>query len=1407
MPLRILIADDDARVRRQVSGLLSSRPEWQICGEAADGVDAIKQAKLLNPDLVILDISMPHTNGLDASRHIRKQAPHTKILIVSQHDKSLMLNAALEAGADGYVTKSQAPHELLPTLDAVIHDEVAARLPAGPLAEGAGENGRDAKLNCLLGGGEMGALMRALAWSNTPLGTVETWPQSLRTAISLMLESRFAMVVAWGPEFRFFYNDRYRPVLGASKHPGALGTPAKQVFPEAWPFIGPLFESTRRGESVGLDDVLIPLERYGYLENCYFSLSYSPIRDESGGVGGMLAVVAETTERVQGERRLKTLRDLARRAPEAKTRTQAYSNAAVTLSENPIDVPFALLYRVENDGSHAKLEAAAGLAGGAEASPSQVDLTQADTIGWPLRHALESGQLTVVDDLQARFGVLPGGPYPEPAQTAVLMPLLRPGQPHGDGILVFGVSPRRALDEAYRGFYELAADHVLTAVRNAVAHEEEQQRVERLEELDKAKTVFFSNVSHEFRTPLTLILGPLEETLAQAGDRIPQDQREKLATVYRNSLRLLKLVNSLLDFSRIEAGRVQAVYQPTELATFTVDLASLFRSAMEKAGLNFQVACPPLPEPIYVDRDMWEKILLNLLSNALKYTLQGKVSVRLEAVGKTVELSVEDTGTGIPEDEVPHLFERFHRVVGAQGRTYEGTGIGLALVNELAKLHGGSVRAESTEGKGSRFVVSIPQGSAHLPPERIQEHSAESPSILGAKPYLEEALGWLPELVTAQLPGQSSQPEILPRNQDQAHHSALAGAVLRRILVADDNADMRNYMRRLLGDRYEVVTVADGEAALASAQKHPPDLILADVMMPRLDGLGLLRAVRSDPVLRGKPVILVSARAGEEPVVEGLAAGADDYLAKPFRAHELMARVAAHLAMSRVREEAEDRLRASESRFRLAQAAAQIGTWEWDADRNLSSLSAELHEMFGTDPVDTNSRETWAGRVHPEDWEQVKAQMEVARGDGSMEFDYRYQHPEKGLRWFYCKGRRFSRRGNTGRMFGVVLDVTQRKQTEEALHRVYEELEVRVKERTSELERKNAEAAAQAELLDLVNDAIFVRTTDGRITYWNRGAERLYGWSKAEVLGRTPHEILHTEFPVPFSEIASEVQREGRWIGELGQLRRDGHPIIVASRWTLWSNAEGKQLGYLELNTDITEQRRAEDSLRALTGRLLQMQDEERRRIARELHDSAGQLLVALGMNLAAIEKETLSSKGVKACQDGIDLVQEMSKELRTMSHLLHPPLLDEAGLSSAVRWYVEGFAERSKIPVSLELSPNLGRLSRELETAIFRIVQEGLTNIHRHSGSATAGIKVTLQPNEVRVEVQDRGRGMPARSPRGVTGPFKPGVGIQGMRERVRQLGGRLQIESTPNGTTVLATLPVSSGPEESRLIANVAP
>jgi signal transduction histidine kinase/CheY-like chemotaxis protein len=475
------------------------------------------------------------------------------------------------------------------------------------------------------------------------------------------------------------------------------------------------------------------------------------------------------------------------------------------------------------------------------------------------------------------------------------------------GLLVAGVSARLRLDDLYRSFFELVGAQIATAIANARAYEQERRRAEALAEIDRAKTAFFSNVSREFRTPLTLMLGPLEDLLAAPAEAL-LERRDDLALVHRSGLRLLRLVNTLLDFSRIEAGRIQASYEPVDLQAFTRELASVFRSATDRAGLRLTIDCAALGELVWVDRDMWEKIVLNLLSNAFKFTCEGGITLRMRRENGSAVLLVEDTGTGIPEHEIPRLFERFHRVEGARGRTHEGTGIGLALVQELTKLHGGTVRAQSVLGEGSTFTVTIPLGSAHLPSDQTQAEQTLVSTALGAQPYIMEALRWLPEEDGSYGAESGVERVLLPEQPVLASSSSHAARAT--ILFADDNADMRDYIRRLLSARYDVRTSADGEEALAELRASRPDLLLSDVMMPRLDGFELLRAVRGDPALSNLPVIFLSARAGEEASVEGLEAGADDYLIKPFSARELLARVRANLEMARIRREAERRVAA-----------------------------------------------------------------------------------------------------------------------------------------------------------------------------------------------------------------------------------------------------------------------------------------------------------------------------------------------------------------------------------------------------------------------------------------------------------------------------------------------------------------
>ena len=754
------------------------------------------------------------------------------------------------------------------------------------------------------GGGEMGALMRSIDWSATPLGAVERWPQSLRTAVSICLASDFPMLIWWGPELVKLYNDAYRPILGA-KHPRSMGQRGKECWPEIWHIIGPMLEGVlKEGKATWSENQLLLLERNGYAEECYFTFSYSPIRDESGGVGGVFTAVTETTSHILGERRLRTLREVAASAYNAKTAPDACRLAMDALARNTEDIPFALLYLLEDNGKQARLVSKSGLQLDGPASPALVEISTSDDASqaWPMAQVIRTGQPVLVTDVIDRFGaILMHSPTEAVIHSALVLPIARPGQAEPYGLLIAGTSPLRAFDEEYQGFLTLIARQVAGAVANARTYQEARRQAEELAELDRAKTAFFSNVSHEFRTPLTLMLGPIDDALSDTQHPLSEPHRAQLEIVRRNALRLLKLVNTLLDFSRIEAGRAQAAYEPTALATFTSDLASAFREVIEKAGLRFVVDCPPLPEAIFVDRDMWEKIVLNLLSNAFKFTLKGQITLTQHLIGDHIELVVQDTGPGIAAEELPHIFERFYRVHNTEARTQEGSGIGLSLVSDLVRLHGGTVLASSSIGVGTTFTVTLPIGPEHLPVERLRSTRKLFLAATESTAYIEEAARWLPSQTAA-----LEQTEVTAYIHDKHEENVEKAASIKkiptgRILLADDNADMRDYLSRLLSAYWQVEAVANGTDALRAIEQSTPDLIISDVMMPGLDGFQLLRAVRSDLRSRDIPIILLSARAGEEATIEGLEAGADDYLVKPFSARELLARVAAHMELALMR--------------------------------------------------------------------------------------------------------------------------------------------------------------------------------------------------------------------------------------------------------------------------------------------------------------------------------------------------------------------------------------------------------------------------------------------------------------------------------------------------------------------------
>ncbi|MES2262241.1 MAG: ATP-binding protein [Pseudomonadota bacterium] len=868
----------------------------------------------------------------------------------------------------------------------------------------------------------MAALIRTIDWSQTPLGPLQDWPQSLRTSVSLCLSSTFPILVAWGPEYIQIYNEAYRPICGG-KHPASMGEPFKVCWATALPVVGDKFDRAQQGEGTYIKDQRMFLDRYGYLEEAFMTFSFSPIRDESGDVGGIFHPITETTAQVLNARRTQSLRDLGAAIDGARTVGDIGRQLAMLDEELALDVPFLLFYQLDADAGALHLRGSAGIDAGSALAPA---VTPLDDACWPFASAAASRNPQRVDGLAGRFGDARCGPYDEQPASAMVSALTLPGQQQPFGFLVAGVSACRALDAEYLNFYALLNAVFSTAIGNVTAYEQELRRAEELARIDRAKTAFFSNVSHEFRTPLTLILGPLDDALASDG--LAPAQRRHIETTHRNALRLLKLVNSLLDFSRIEAGRVQATYLAVDLARLTTDIASVFESAMVKGGLAYTLDLPPLGKPVYVDRDMWEKIVLNLLSNAFKFTLAGGVTVTLREHGGMARLSVRDTGSGIPAAELPRVFERFHRIEGASGRSLEGSGIGLALIQELVRLHGGAITARSVQGEGTEFIVDIPLGHAHLPAERIATTETGAPRMSAA--FLEEALRWLPEADSA---GAARAP--------QASSPLQLETARPRILIADDNSDMRGYLKSLLEPHADVTVCGDGEAAFARLLADPPDLLLSDVMMPKLDGFGLIARIRATDALRQLPVMLLSARAGEEAKVEGLQAGADDYLVKPFSTNELLARVRRQVTIARQRQQQQREAASRDAYVRSLIDASPATLWTSDVHGQCTYRSQRWYEFTGRAPG-RDLGAGWLENLHPDDAQRCREIFQQAHAGGMpFSMDYRLRHRDGQYRWAVDAGMpHVDEAGDPAGFVGTVIDIHDRILLQEEQQRLTREL-------------------------------------------------------------------------------------------------------------------------------------------------------------------------------------------------------------------------------------------------------------------------------------------------------------------------------------------------------------------------------
>ena len=1188
--------------------------------------------------------------------------------------------------------------------------------------------------------GQMAAAIRAYDWNRTPLGAIDSWSPALRTTVRILLANRFPMLLWWGPHYIQLYNDAYRPILG-SKHPDmSLGQPVSKCWSEIWDILQPLVDTPYHGgPSTWNDDLQVEINRHGFVEESHFTIAYSPVPDDTtaSGIGGVLATVHEITEKVLGERRVTALRDLAARATASRTAEEACATAVETLSKHAKDIPYALLYLINPDQRTARLAAATGIQPDTSLSAREVDLVgETDPQLLPLAEAMRTETIQTVADMAERFGAsVPQGPWSVPPRQAVIVPIRSNIAHHLSGFLVAGVSARLQLDELYLGFYELVAGQISTAIANAQAYEEERKRVEALAEIDRAKTTFFSNISHEFRTPLTLMLGPLEGMMAEFGKSTsslgPADYQQ-IALIHRNGVRLLRLVNTLLDFSRIEAGRAQAIYEPTDLSLYTAELVSVFRSAVEKAGLKLIVRCHSVDEPAFIDREMWEKIVLNLVSNAFKFTFEGEIEVALRNTGTHFELAVRDTGTGIPADQVPRLFERFYRVAGARGRTHEGSGIGLALVQELARLHGGSVSVESVYGKGSIFRVFIPVGRSHLPHKQIGVQHPHTATEAGGRLFIEEALRWLPQDQTDdnQLVIEEAAPARVQEQENKRQ----------RILLADDNADMREYIRRLLSARYDVTAVADGEAALEAIDQQIPDLVLSDIMMPRLDGLELLARLRANPQTSILPIILLSARAGEESRVEGLQSGADDYLIKPFSARELLARVTAHLETARIRRNAAEAIQASEAKVRSRNA-------------QLSLLAESLQHLLSSNDPDQIVRELFL---------KVTAHLDI-----DTYFNY-LLGPDNRLTLHSYAGvsneivKTIERLDLGQYLCGKVVQTSQPTIATDLL--------------TSDEEK-----------------AVFVRGL-GIQTYTCYpliSGERVLGTLAFASRTRTQFEVEELQFLRIISHYVAvtleRVQRERALRFEIAERTRAEQAMHEMNQ-ELERRVEARTKELLE----------SQHRLRRLAAELNLAEQRERQRLASDLHDYLGQLLALSRIKLGLIQKQPIDPSLGKVVTE---LQESMDKALaytRTLISQLHPPDFDAFGLVVALQWLATQIYKEG-LPVTVDVKTKVSRLREEQELVLFQTVRELLMNCTKHARAQQATISLEQRGGSLKVTVSDDGCGFDIVTDGTGTRAASSGFGLFSVRERMLSLQGEVDFKSIRGkGTTVTLLVPLPEGIHE---------
>lgn len=692
----------------------------------------------------------------------------------------------------------------------------------------------------------MGALMRSYDWSRTPLGDPAAWPDPLKAAVATCLNSRFPMVVWWGPQLLMLYNDAWQPILGSTKHPGGLGRPGQELWPETWAVVGEQFAKALNGIASWSEDLLLASDRKGFVEESYFTYSHSPLIDAAGQVVGVLSVVSETTNRVLNERRLRTLARLSTVAAESARwlvpNNRMCQELVDLLCQGNPDAPFAALYLVESP-QRAHLAASAGM----DVSLLPGTVESADQDKWGIAPALRTlSSLTVA---RAASEKLPGGVWPEPVTQLEVVPIAFGGrQDKLHGILLVGINSRLRLDSQYREFLQLVAAQLGNALSAVQFAWHEHQALESARSASRMKDEFLATVSHELRSPLNAILG-WTQILKRGGVR-PDLVESAVEVIERNARLQARVVTDLLDISRAISGNLHLDMQE-------FDINGAIRRAVESVapdaaakGIAIQAAASPTRHWVHADPARVEQMLWNLLSNALKFTSRGgQIDVSTEVSDRYVSIRVRDNGEGLDAAFLPHLFERFRKGDGSESRKHDGLGLGLAIVKQLAELQGGRVSASSDgPGRGSAFIVELARTRSQ--PSYVQD-------------------------------------EVRPQESPVSAWSQLSGA---RVLIVDDQPDSLRVLQQILERAAaHVATASCVTDALRMLDGMCFDVIVTDIAMPHVDGYDFMRELSRRGIRA--PVIALTAHALPADVSKATEAGFSAHVPKPIDGAALLAAV------------------------------------------------------------------------------------------------------------------------------------------------------------------------------------------------------------------------------------------------------------------------------------------------------------------------------------------------------------------------------------------------------------------------------------------------------------------------------------------------------------------------------------